>query len=88
MMNARVASCANGQQQFGIVPPGTPVMDMERLPRPASPAALPVTFEHRFPVAPEPSARIPISLAATPALRGPARQRLPTATKQASLLRS
>jgi hypothetical protein len=85
-MNARVASGANGQQQFGIVPAGTPVMDMERLPRPARPAALPVPCEHRFPVAAEPPARIPLSLAATPALRSPARQRLATAAEQASLL--
>jgi len=72
VMNARVASRANGQQQFGIVPAGTPVMDMQsRVPCPASPAAPPVPCEHPFPVAAEPPARIPLALAATPALRSP-----------------
>jgi hypothetical protein len=86
MMNARVASGANGQQQFGLVPAGTPVMDMERLPRPASPTASPVPFEHLFPVAPEPPPGIPLALAAAPALSSPPRQRLATAAEQASLL--
>jgi hypothetical protein len=87
MMNARVASGANGQQQFGIVPPGTPVMDMERrVPCPASPAAAPIPCEHGFPVRPETPARIPLALAATPALGGPARQGLATAAEQLALL--
>jgi hypothetical protein len=62
------------------------VMDMERLPRPAHAAAAPVPFEHCFPVAPEPPPRIPLALAAPPALSSPSRQGLATAAEQAPLL--